>query len=400
MNYSLKESPLIEGQVALVTFISHNYGTCLQAFALKRAIETMGGKVFIPNIKRLTPQKNKFFRYLKTFTTYLCHPRRLFLRWHNRVLISQLKTKNRERFALFQRECLHLSDTIYTTAEELNVFDSSSDAVVCGSDMIWSPEFHNYLDIYLLTWVTPRKRIAYAPSFGSLDISTELVSTYHSGFSGITFLSCREKTGCEYIESLVGKEVPLVCDPTLLFSAEEWLDIFPLSNSSECTVPPLLVNCFGELPNIIRNQLEELANETQCNLRYLHMGVEELLHESEFTESGYGPIEFIHLFAQARFIVVNGYHGLLFAIIFRKPFVLFHRGADDHWREHEQRMMDLLSDLGLESRYLYYGDSISSDMLTLNYHPIEEILQQKIEQSWKYLYDSLYSVCNQTNPIR
>ena len=39
-------------KIAIVTFLSDNYGTCLQAFALKKAVEQLGHSADVLNIER------------------------------------------------------------------------------------------------------------------------------------------------------------------------------------------------------------------------------------------------------------------------------------------------------------------------------------------------------------
>ena len=40
-------------------------------------------------------------------------------------------------------------------------------------------------------------------------------------------ISVREESGQKLVKNLVGRDIPVVCDPTLLFSAEQWMEIQP-----------------------------------------------------------------------------------------------------------------------------------------------------------------------------
>nr|WP_314783739.1 polysaccharide pyruvyl transferase family protein [uncultured Porphyromonas sp.] len=381
--------------VALVTFTSDNYGTTLQAYALQKAIEEMGYQVFLPRIRR-TSIEPSFYKRLTSLLKLAQTPRLLFKRARYHSLIDKLKEANRNRFKTFRTEYMQLSQDFFSSAEELAKTVDSYCAVVCGSDMIWSPEFSDYLDIFFLTWASPKKRISYAPSFGSLKIEGDLQAVYESYLKEMRFLSCREKSGCTYIRQLTGREPAYVCDPTLLFSAEQWLKWFPISSEGGTDKSPFfLVNCFRGLPQSTQGTLKKLAGQHGSILRFLHQGIDEMLYEAHFSKSGYGPIEFIHLTSKAKFMIVNGYHGLLFALIFRKPFVVYHRGETDHWKAHEQRMMDLLVDLGLEYRYLSYEQQIESSLLSLDYTAIEPLLKERIEKSRAYLSDALSQTIKQ-----
>ena len=43
----------------------------------------------------------------------------------------------------------------------------------------------------------------------------------------INYVSVREEGGQNIIKQVAYREVPVVCDPTLLFTKDEWLNYFP-----------------------------------------------------------------------------------------------------------------------------------------------------------------------------
>lgn len=111
----------------------------------------------------------------------------------------------------------------------------------------------------------------------------------------------------------------------------------------------------------------------------------------------YGPIGFLSLYYNAEYIIADGFHGLLFSLIFEKPFSLIHRDKKEHWGLYEDRMMSTLKDLELESRYIYSDEQFDHSMLNLDYTEIQELIEKKRKLSEDYLKNSLEECLNAKN---
>ncbi|HEY9607648.1 MAG TPA: polysaccharide pyruvyl transferase family protein, partial [Allocoleopsis sp.] len=97
-----------------------------------------------------------------------------------------------------------------------------------------------------------------------------------------------------------------------------------------------------------------------------------------------GPEEWLGYYSQASYIFTSFYHGLIFSIIFRKPFTAFIRSlkGDDK----SSKVNDLLKDLNLENRSLRI-DEIPDAPKKLNFEIDfnDEKLNQMIHASKTYL---------------
>lgn len=377
----------MDKNVGFITFVSQNYGTCLQGFAMRKAIERASGGAYI-----------KFFHFVRS-TSYI--PRPLVARIFNMALKAlkhpsdvfhirqrkKIENDTAQRFKSFQNLIFSDQEKFFNISELLGK-DLNLSAVVCGSDMIWSPEFSKYLDVYMLSWCKYARKISYAPSIGSTNINKELKHKYRTYLEGFSSISCREKSGCEFLKNITGKETPLVVDPTLLFTAKEWLQWFP----EEKTVnnPYILIYCFGGITPYMRKQLCDYARLHKLSLRFiLSPDVHDTVNELKYGDGAYGPAEYVRLFANATFTVVNGYHGLLFSLIFEKPFVVLHRDKSEHWGNHENRMVDILETIKQSNRYIEPESLINETMYTLDYSSINPQLEELREYSWNYLNNSL-----------
>ena len=96
------------------------------------------------------------------------------------------------------------------------------DAVLVGSDQLWLPS-NIVADYYTLSFVPKEvRKIAYATSFGIGAIPHGMENLYAHFLSRIDYLSARETSGQEIIKQSTGRDVPLVCDPTMLLEKSDW----------------------------------------------------------------------------------------------------------------------------------------------------------------------------------
>ncbi len=376
----------MNNKFGFITFVSNNYGTCLQAYAMRKALEKIVGDNSVVFVRyESSPSKyqhqNVVRRIIAVFSRYSINELIHFKRYKDIII-------NREKkFATF-KNLIYKDAKTYHSVEELKENSLSFSTVVCGSDMIWSPEFPQYLDVYLLTWCKNARRVSYAPSFGSTDISVELMKKYEEALTDFYRISCREQSGAQLVDTIIGKKVPVVLDPTLLFDQSQWLTWFP---QRQKIVPPyILVYCFGGISSSMRRQVEAISRRERMAIRYIFSPrISDTIHESINGDISYGPAEYVQLFANASFIVVNGYHGLIFSLIFEKPFVLLHRDKQEHWGVHEHRMSDLLKILSLEDRYINPDAKIQDTFLTLDYKSVSDVIKKERDRSWEYLKEAL-----------
>lgn len=371
-------------KVCIITFLSDNYGTVLQAYAIRKAVERLGYSVILPFISR-NQKRPKDIIYI--FQTLRHLTPSLLL---HRNAIKRYSREKHLKFESFISQFVQTSTHKIYTPSELVRLGYDCIATICGSDMIWSYESNPYHNIFLLNWVETGGKIAYAPSIGGIEnIPLEYQSVYKSSIKTFNAISCREKSGCRFIEDLTGRSCRLVCDPTLLFTSEEWNKSFHLAENRIIKEPYILVNCFGGLSPKERRKLEIFAKDNRFEIVYLNSGISEYLQEMHRLSDGYGPIEFLNLASNASYHIVNGYHGLLFSLIFKAPFALIRRRENDHWNIHTSRMVDLLEELDLKERIVSFQEALTTKFLQIDYTKASRIIQELRRQSWDYLTNSI-----------
>lgn len=361
----------------LVTFYDDNFGTLLQAFALQHYIEKLGLKIPIIKYHRSlqhVANESIFFRALRykplTIIKHLLNRKAVLLR--------------KKAFDDFRNSFLYFDESEdYYRDSDLSNLSLKYDVLVCGSDMMWSAEFRADWKYYMLGFMPKKKSIAYSPSFGKNSLSSDEVAFARQYLNGINYLSCRESKGVELLDSLFGLNANLTVDPTLLLIKNEWQSII---NDSSRLIEEKYILTYSFLGTKkhgrqkVFNQLNKISNLVILS------GAEGKFKKYEY--KGYaGPIEFLKLYRDSSFIVTDTFHGMLFAIIFEKPFVVLDKSP---FGVSADRLRSTLHTLGLEDRYITNDTIIDDKLLHLDYTEVNKKLQFLKEKSFSYLYNSLH----------
>lgn len=373
----------------IVTLYDDNFGTCLQAFALFIKIKECG---YNPQIIRYS-RSDKPVCLGNNIGLKLQKLRNISLKVLFNYLISYRKIKDRkEGFSTFRKEYLSFT-------QENNYRDSISgntingfDGYVCGSDMIWSEEFVDDWNYFYLNFAPKGKRVAYAPSFGKNEISNKNRPLCRKLLEGIDCISCREVGGTAMLKQYYDLDVQQVLDPTLLLTKDEWN--FVLKNDHPIIDEKYtLTYVFGGLNGAREGIFSQIKNKNWGIHKVIPMN--RYQYNKHSINGVLGPAEFINLYSNAEFIITDTFHGLIFALIYEKPFVVLKREDGSHWAKYSDRMTSMLSMLGLEDRYIDSKAIIPDRFKYLDYGQINKKVEMKRSESFFYLKDSLDKVMSQ-----
>ncbi|MBN2513668.1 MAG: polysaccharide pyruvyl transferase family protein [Sedimentisphaerales bacterium] len=347
-----------------------NYGSVLQAYALQTTIRKMGyGCEHI----RYSSGRSLAFRLFAAIR----RPQKAL-----NVILSRRTTRGllyREFIDQYIVESKHL----YRSLNELESANNSYETFVCGSDQIWAPNQFN--ERYYLGFVKEKnKKIAYAPSIGLPAIPDALKSRMASLINDIGFLSVREKDGAQLIRELTGIDVPVVLDPTLLLTTEEWLNISKTPNFNE---PYILCHFLGKSP-----KHRELA---KCYARATGLKTVVLPFSKcdyswgDITLTDAGPREYLGLVHNANIIFTDSYHGMLFSLNLNRPFNVFMRFSESHVLCQNSRIVNILDKFNLWKRLVKEDVLEIEQEDDIDYHDINSMLDDERKCSIEYLRDSL-----------
>ena len=202
--------------IAIITFsdFNTNYGSILQALALKTFLESEGHKVtFIKYREFHSIKASGIYSKIRSACIKIYY-------WFYR----KEKEQRALNFQTFIDENLEHT-RLYTSEEDLKNHLETFDVYICGSDQIWNIESLGGLrKPYFLTF-TPKgkKKVAYAPSMGDYQPSDDVANEIRTLLESFDGISTREQDSAIFISKLLGTNIQTVVDPTLLLSKEEWL---------------------------------------------------------------------------------------------------------------------------------------------------------------------------------
>ena len=192
-------------------------------------------------------------------------------------------------------------------------------------------------------------------------------------------ISIREQQGAATVKELIGIDVPVVVDPTLLLSADDWRKVSrqPTWYHGEDYV---LTYFLGKRPAAV----DEIIKSTGLK-------VVNLLDENVYEHYVTGVDEFIWAIEHAKLVYTDSFHGTVFSIIFRRPFVVCDRVGNSVETKMTSRIDSLLQLFGLEARRGTIENNYSiEEPLTMNYPDLESVFTRERKRSFDYLASVLF----------
>ncbi len=362
-----------------------NYGSVLQVYALCQAINSLGWESVVVwesgGLSRNLDIRPK--KLVSSGMKLLFHPRliRATLKMAQEVKSKPIDREKAEKFERFVE--MNFNRRFYSP-HELKKCSSSDEFTkfVCGSDQIWCSTTLFVDPMMYLRFAPQEKRIAYAPSIGRDYIPRYNEREMRGYINDIPYVSIRETKGQELVKQLTGRVVPVVLDPTLLLTREQWEKIVQPSNRKKF----ILLYFLDQPADLLLDRVADLATKEGLSIVSIGLHLEER-PDIEITNVIAGPAEFLGLFDSADLIVTDSYHGMLFAINFEKRFwsVVRNYGQFDQ----SSRQKSILSTLGLESRYINDVSVLSMDEIP--YNNVRKILEEERNYSLFFLRTALDS---------
>lgn len=347
-----------KGKIGILTFAKgDNYGAVLQAYALAEVLRRMGYRV-------------EFF-YL-TWATW-------------RHELAALVTPLSRRFESFRKEYIGAFSKECYTKEDLARVSEGLDYCIVGSDQVWNPTITTHRALRYFGDFLPDgvKRFSYAASFGYDGWRfPELTDDVKKLLTCFNVVSVRENEGVNICHNVFGRDATKVLDPTLLLG-----DFSPLLHNpafKDAVIGfkfapskayySLMRRVAGEL-NTFPVLMERLSKMT------FKAGMQ--VRRSWFPS----PQTWVTNIANARFVVTDSFHCMVFAILFKKEFVVIPSNS-----ALQSRMTSLLGDLGLDDRlFSSYKEVLDSKIWdkTIDYMEVDKRLYCLREQSMDFLRDAL-----------
>lgn len=360
----------------------HNYGNRFQNYALQQTLLNYFDTVDTLTIRKntenlLVPQKKSpnSFKKIKKITCSKLIDKLVNFFWINLILGRTIENRR-----LLRKNAFFSFSSTYIKEVDFELYPDSIpselgekyDYFVVGSDQVWNPTFPEFSELFFLTFAPKNKRVTYAPSFGLVDLPIEFKENFTRWLKEIKHISVREKAGADIIYSLTGRDVPIVLDPTMLLTKEEWLKVsIPIKDNPKA--PYILTYFLGKLDHKTNNDIVKFASNH-------HM---KIVRINDPTSKYYttGPGELLTLINQASLILTDSFHGTVFSLLFQKPFLTYKRSGN---RDNMfSRIESLFSLLQIQNRL----DMPLSDpnLLNIDYSVVNRSLQSERDKAIEYL---------------
>lgn len=395
--------------VLTLTFQSNdNYGAYLQAWALKTAIK----------------------KYTKADAVVLPIELNRQERWIEKKIQTKIKSRKKFKFPLMARlyyllslanaarkKCNHGNNTnlreearIRAFQNFLNLFCSDGrphfidytlkensrdiNTFVIGSDWVWFlPDFMLNADITAIQehWrslylgffplAPEQKRITYAASQGIIPCNySALLKSACNNFSAI---SVRESESAQYLRSLkINQQISVVLDPTLLLDRD---DIKPIEKHIDDQGYIAVYALPAQNLQILSRYIENLHQKTNKKVVILNKSNE--FSCSNFPVAGdiLGPSEFVSYIKHADYVITNSFHGMVFSMLFRRPFTAFQRQNRDF------RQINFCRILNLEERLLKPTSPAKFDPFDrpIDWNKVEQLHRSAMQSSIQFLQENI-----------
>lgn len=348
-------------KIGTITFHwATNYGAVLQAFALQMYLEKRGYETEIINYIPINVKSRQVISNIKSVNI-------------NEILKEHRINKFRKRY-------LKLSTNTYFTNKQLSDCCLDYDLYICGSDQVWNEWFLLYSEkapnlSYYLNFVKDGKhRISYATSFGTEKLTQKVSDLVKPELKKFKNIGLRERTGKDIVEKL-GIKGTLVVDPTLLLDSQTYYELIQNIKIKEH------FNFFS----YILHENQKLASRIS---EYIFENFFDKSIEKKFNQQPIGVLEWLYYLNNSRFVLTNSFHGVVFSIIFHRPFIVVPvEGA-----KMNDRINTLLSLLNLESRIIAEFNEENIDNLIkeeINWEKVEVKLRQLKRYSEEFIVQSI-----------
>lgn len=367
--------------ISFTTYSKHmNYGAVLHGWAFQRVLESFGRQsTVIDYIPRNLDGYSLKWPFLSAGQRRFVPAVRFVARWMFSIFANLRKYR---KFESFLRRNLRLTTKRYR-ARDLKADDAFADEgfdiFVCEADVTWKKRPEAPFDRgFLLDFPAARGKvkIAYAPSLGSAPFSAAEEPVFTAAIKDFAAVSTREREGAEYVGRLLGREIPWVLDPTLLLAAADYARIARAPSVNGGYV--LLYTCMRYNRNMVVEAEKYARRRGRRLVEVGNYGINRLIHRHKVIDDA-GVEEWLGLFAGADAVICNSFHGICFSLIFRKPFYVFSRGAED------TRFSNICKATGLEGRLLAGDGHIPEADAPIDFDAVEDRLAPLRDRSLEFI---------------
>ena len=361
-------------RIGILTFHrADNYGAVLQAYALARFLNERGGDRFSAEI---IDYKNdaieerhriKPLREYKKITTKAKY-----------FLLNKRRKIDHENYRLFRKYYLPISEVEY---DKTNASDMGGEysRIVVGSDQVWNGLLTGDDRTYFLESVECEKKVSYAASVGAEELWFSSLDKYGELIGKFDAISVRESSLCEGLRER-GYDVCRVCDPTFLFTANDYKRIQAKRNLVSGKYILVYMIAFEK---DMFDFAKRLSRDTGLPLVYISAG--QLGRRGGKNLYSVAPQDFLKLIVDAEFVVTSSLHGLALSAIYNTEAYYQLSKSDNNFNS---RVLTLVETLGIKNREIAPGGEI--DTTPTDWDEVNARIEEIREKSIKFIDEAIF----------
>jgi len=344
-----------------------NYGSALQTWALHQAVKRLGHcPVLVDYCPDILADKNPLNPF-KNMWDQDEESRRMC-----ELTMPAIKT-NYEKFDRFYHERFDITETKYTSSNFDQVIGSEKfDGFICGSDTIFCLDEFGFDDGYFANFECMKGHaISYAASFGDSFFDDRSYKILDKRLQNFLAIGLRENDMLNYVSEHTSVPCKRTIDPTLLLTSNDY-DLLVSENQID---QPYLLLYARRYDPVMEEYTERIAKEKGLK-------IVEISLRAKNSEKGHimrydaGVEEFLSLVKNASFVVTNSFHGIIFAVQYKRPMTIFSR------EQAGTKITELLDLLDIsESKFSSFNDSSKE----IDYDRVHENIDRARVQSIEFL---------------
>ncbi len=347
-----------------------NYGSFLQAYALKTTLESFGHQCEFVDIEP-GPQLHGLERNMKYLVGMAI---KRYFNW-NAIVSSLGRIKYQKMYyERFDKEYLPDLGVHKHTFREY-------DLVVIGSDEVFNFNQHGSYGFTTQLYgdvKNAKKVVSYAGSFGTTTIDVidkfGVRDKITEAMSRLAAISVRDSNSFNVVKCLLGKEPSFNIDPVLMFDYQRYAKEPQEKDYIIVYSYPNRIKGKEEIEAI--KQFAKEKGKKLISICFYFPWCDETVIPHPFEVLGY--------IKNADYIITDTFHGCVMSIKFNKQFVALVRDSN------KQKMSSLLEQFGLGGRMCEeFGDLKKRMEQKIDYEPVNEQITIEAEKSIQYLQSCL-----------
>lgn len=296
-----------------------NYGSALQSWALTRVLERIGAGNFEPILIDYCPPSHMKYDPLNPMKNMWDKDADSLKECEKSLPAIE---ENFYKFDKFYKTQFQLTQKSYTSDDYGAIYEEEHiDAFVCGSDTIFCiDEFKGFDDAYFANYDCMRKHaISYGASFGDSRFDEKSYPILLSKLNNFKAVGLRENNEITYLQSNLDIHCEHNIDPTLLLNGDEYAPIIADRLIAE---EYILLYSRRFNPQMFQ-YADELSRSLNCKV--VNISLRPSYNPNHIMQYCAGVEEFLSLVKNAKHVVTNSYHGLIFSHQFKRPYTIFTR---------------------------------------------------------------------------